>query len=29
MYNGVNMAHGFPAIAIHTPEEVIFYDDED
>jgi len=29
LYNGVNMVHGFPAIAIHTPQEVLFYDDED
>ena len=29
LYNGVNLAHGYPAIAIHTPQEVIFYDDED
>jgi predicted nucleic acid-binding protein len=29
LYNGVNAAHGFPAIAIHTPQEVLFYEDED
>lgn len=29
LYNGVNMTHGFPAIAIHTPQEVLVYDDED
>ncbi len=29
LYNGVNLAHGFQAIAIHTPQEVISYDDED
>lgn len=29
LYNGVNMAHGFPVIAIHTPQEVLFYEDED
>jgi len=29
LYNGVNMAHGFPPIAIHTPQEVVSYDDED
>ena len=28
LYNGVNMARGFPPIAIHTPQEVISYDDE-
>ena len=29
LYNGVNLAHGYPAIAVHTPQEVVFYDDED
>ena len=29
LYNGVNMVHGYPAIAIHTPQEVISYDDEE
>lgn len=29
LYNGVNLAHGFPPIAIHTPQEVVFYDDEE
>ena len=29
LYNGVNLAHGFAAIAIHTPQEVVFDDDED
>ncbi|MBI4560164.1 MAG: PIN domain-containing protein [Candidatus Hydrogenedentes bacterium] len=29
LYNGVNMLHGFPVIAIHTPQEVILYEDED
>ena len=29
LYNGVNMAHGFPPIGIHTPQELISYDDED
>ena len=29
LYNGVNGAHGFAAIAIHTPQEVLFYEDED
>lgn len=29
LYNGVNAAQGFSAIAIHTPQEVLFYDDED
>ncbi len=28
LYNGVNMARGFPPIAIHTPQEVISYDDD-
>ena len=28
LYNGVNMVHGFSAMAIHTPQEVVFYDDE-
>ena len=27
LYNGVNMAHGYTAIAIHTPQEVIEYDE--
>ncbi len=29
LYNGVNMAHGFPPLAIHTPQEVISYDEEE
>ncbi|MCP4545400.1 MAG: type II toxin-antitoxin system VapC family toxin [bacterium] len=29
LYNGVNLVRGYPAIAIHTPLEVISYDDED
>jgi predicted nucleic acid-binding protein len=29
LYNGVNLTHGFQAIAIHTPQEVLSYDDED
>ena len=29
LYNGVNMARGFAPIAIHTPQEVVSYDDED
>ncbi len=29
LYNGVNMAHEFPPIAIHTPQEVVSYDDEE
>jgi len=29
LYNGVNLVHGFPAIAIHTPQEVVSYDEED
>lgn len=28
LYNGVNMTHGFAPIAIHTPQEVVSYDDE-
>lgn len=29
LYNGVNMAHGYPAIGIHTPQEMLIYEDED
>ena len=29
LYNGVNMVRGFPPIAIHTPQEVMLYDDEE
>jgi len=29
LYNGVNLVRGYPAIAIHTPQEVISYDDEE
>jgi len=29
LYNGVNLARGYGAIAIHTPQEVIAHDDED
>ncbi len=29
LYNGVNLGRGFPPIAIHTPQEVVSYDDED
>ncbi len=29
LYNGVNLVRGYPAIAIHTPQEVITYDDEE
>jgi hypothetical protein len=27
LYNGVNLAHGYSAIAIHTPQEVIADED--
>ncbi len=29
LYNGVNMVRGFAPIAIHTPQEVISYDDDE
>ena len=29
LYNGVNLAKGYGAIGIHTPQEVIAYEDED
>jgi predicted nucleic acid-binding protein len=29
MYNGVNVANGLPTIGIHSPREVIVYEDED
>ena len=29
LYNGVNLARGFGAIAIHSPQEVIEHEDED
>ncbi len=29
LYNGVNLARGFGAIAIHTPQEVLSYESED
>lgn len=29
LYNGVNLVRGYPAIAIHTPQEVISYEDEE
>lgn len=29
LYNGVNMAHGYPTIGIHTPQEMLIYEDED
>jgi len=29
LYNGVNLAHGYPPIAIHTPQEVIVDEDQD
>jgi predicted nucleic acid-binding protein len=28
LYNGMSLANGFAAIAIHTPQEVVCYDDE-
>jgi len=28
MYNAVNALHGYSSIAIHSPEEVIEYEDE-
>ena len=27
LYNGVNMTHGYPEIAIHTPQEVLAYEE--
>jgi predicted nucleic acid-binding protein len=29
LYNGVNLAHGYSSIAIHTPQEVIADEDQD
>ena len=29
LYNGVNLAKGYGAIAIHTPQEVIGHENED
>ena len=29
LYNGVNLSHGFPALAIHTPQEVLSYDEDE
>ena len=29
LYNGVNLAHGYSVIAIHTPQEVIADEDQD
>lgn len=29
LYNGVNMAQGFGPLAIHTPQEMVHYEDED
>ncbi len=29
LYNGVNLAHGYNSIAIHTPQEVIADEDQD
>ncbi len=28
LYNGVNMSHGYGSIAIHTPREVLHYEDK-
>jgi len=27
MYNGVNLAHGHGSLAIHTPQEMLHYED--
>ena len=29
LYNGVNMSQGFGSLAIHTPQEMVHYEDED
>ncbi|MCX5769472.1 MAG: type II toxin-antitoxin system VapC family toxin [Candidatus Hydrogenedentes bacterium] len=29
LYNGVNMTHGFGPLAIHTPQEMLHYEDQD
>ena len=29
LYNAVNITHGFPQLGIHTPQEVIAYEDEE
>lgn len=29
LYNAVNLANGYGAIAIHTPQEVVRYEEED
>jgi predicted nucleic acid-binding protein len=29
LYNGANLSHGFAAIAIHSPQEVIEYENQD
>jgi predicted nucleic acid-binding protein len=29
LYNGVNMSQGFGSLAIHTPQEMIHYEDKD
>ncbi len=29
LYNGINMSHGFGPLAIHTPQEMVHYEDED
>jgi len=29
LYNGVNMSQGFEPLAIHTPQEMVRYEDED
>ena len=28
LYNGVNMTHGFSPLAIHTPQEMLHYEDQ-
>ena len=29
LYNGVNVTHGFGPLAIHTPQEMLHYEDQD
>ncbi len=29
LYNGINMVHGYTSIGIHTPEEMLAYEDEE
>ena len=29
LYNGVNMSQGFGSLAVHTPQEMVHYEDED